>query len=424
MSLHCWSFFELAISFNGLIFFTANAREISHQNPLSPSSCSLNFDVLRKLANVRSAFVDVPTRCHYVLQGMRLLRSHYLRTHNLFLPSSLSSQSCWVSYRSLISELIHGFDIESSYGYKQEWISHACMNVTVRSQFERLISESKLLDVRNHYGSEVAVKRFKNCSVGGDRTFVHEVEIVASVTHINRVTSRGYCTATDPLQGHQRMIVYDLMHNGSLYDHLFGSKLKRLSWPIRQKIALRTARGLACLHYESQPTIMHWDIKASNILLDEKFEPKLADFGLEKFNPKELTHLSTKVAGTLGYVAPEYALYGKLTQGSDVYSFGVVLLEILSGKKSVLLKDEWKTCLLTDWARSLVRKGRALEVIEENMPEPELPEVMEQYVLLAVLSCHPHLQARPNMEQIVKLLETNVAVPSGVQIASPQTNCR
>ncbi|THG14406.1 hypothetical protein TEA_014844 [Camellia sinensis var. sinensis] len=194
------------------------------------------------------------------------------------------------------------------------------------------------------------------------------------------------------------MIVYDFLHNGSLYDHLFGSKLKRLSWPIRQKITLRTTRKLVYLHYEVQPTIIHQDIKASNILLDETFEPKLADFGLAKFNPKEMMHLSTKVTGTLHYVA-------------------------LDGKKSLLLKDGWKTCLLIDWAWSLVRKGRALEVIEENMPEPELAEVMEQYVLLVVLSCHPYLQARPNMEQKVKLLETNVAVPSGVQIASPQTNC-
>ncbi|GMP40458.1 hypothetical protein CsSME_00010901 [Camellia sinensis var. sinensis] len=231
---------------------------------------------------------------------------------------------------------------------------------------------------------------------------------MASVTHINFVAFRGYCTATHPLQGHQRMIVYDFLHNRSLYDHLFGSKLKRLSWPIRQKITLRTTRKLVYLHYEAQPTIIHQDIKASNIFLDETFEPKLADFGLAKFNPKEMMHLSTKVTGTLHYVALQYALYGKLTQGSD---------------KLLLLKDGWKTFLLIDWAWSLVRKGRAREVIEENMPEPELAEVMEQYVLLVVLSCHPYLQARPNMEQKVKLLETNVAVPSGVQIASPQTNC-
>ncbi|KAL0435799.1 UNVERIFIED_CONTAM: putative LRR receptor-like serine/threonine-protein kinase RKF3 [Sesamum radiatum] len=185
-------------------------------------------------------------------------------------------------------------------------------------------------------GSEVALKRFKNCSAAGDASFTHEVEVIASVRHVNLVALRGYCTATTPLEGHQRIIVCDLMKNGSLHDHLFGVMGKKLSWPTRQKIALGTARGLAYLHYGAQPAIIHRDIKASNILLDEKFEPKVADFGLAKFTPEGMTHLSTRVAGTMGYVAPEYALYGQLTERSDVYSFGVVLLELLSGKKPLL----------------------------------------------------------------------------------------
>ena len=152
-----------------------------------------------------------------------------------------------------------------------------------------------------------------------------------------------------PLEGHQRIIVCDFMPNGSLYDLLFGSEMKKLSWPIQQKIANGTACGLAYLHYGAQLAIIHREIKASNILLDEAFEPKLADFGFAKFNVEGMTHLSTRVAGTLGYVAPEYALYGKLTEGIDVYSFGVVLLEILSGKKA-LETNEGKAYLLTDWA--------------------------------------------------------------------------
>ncbi|KAE8665452.1 putative LRR receptor-like serine/threonine-protein kinase RKF3 [Hibiscus syriacus] len=260
-------------------------------------------------------------------------------------------------------------------------------------------------------GSEVALKRFKNCSAAGDANFTHEVEVIASVRHVNLVALRGYCTATTTLEGHQRIIVCDLMKNGSLYDHLFGSMEKKLSWPVRLKIALGTARGLAYLHYGAQPSIIHRDIKASNILLDDKFEAKVADFGLAKFTPEGMTHLSTRVAGTMGYVAPEYALYGQLTERSDVYSFGVVLLELLSGKKALVTDDDNQPSLLADWAWSLVKAERALDVIEDGMPELGPPEVLEKYVLVAVLCSHPELQCRPTMDQVVKMLETDTSVP-------------
>ncbi|XP_057438836.1 probable LRR receptor-like serine/threonine-protein kinase RKF3 [Lotus japonicus] len=263
-------------------------------------------------------------------------------------------------------------------------------------------------------GSQVALKRFKNCSVSGDASFTHEVEVIASVRHVNLVALRGYCTATTNMEGHQRIIVTDLMENGSLYDHLFGSAKKKLSWPIRQKIALGTAKGLSYLHYGAQPSIIHRDIKASNILLDEKFEAKVADFGLAKFNPEGMTHMSTRVAGTMGYVAPEYALYGQLTERTDVFSFGVVLLELLSGKKALQSNDEGQPTALTDLAWSLVRNGAALDVIEDGLPEPGSPQVLEKYVLVAVLCSHPQLYARPTMDQVVKMLETedSVSVPS------------
>ncbi|KHN45388.1 Putative LRR receptor-like serine/threonine-protein kinase RKF3 [Glycine soja] len=255
-------------------------------------------------------------------------------------------------------------------------------------------------------GTRVALKRFKNCSVAGDASFTHEVEVIASVRHVNLVALRGYCTATTNLEGHQRIIVTDLMENGSLCDHLFGSAKKKLSWSIRQKIAFGTARGLAYLHYGAQPSIIHRDIKSSNILLDHNFEAKVADFGLAKFNPEGMTHMSTRVAGTKGYVAPEYALYGQLTERSDVFSFGVVLLELLSGKKALHVDNDGQPSALTDFAWSLVRNGKALDVIEDGMPELGPIEVLEKYVLVAVLCCHPQLYARPTMDQVVKMLET------------------
>ncbi|CAH8354895.1 unnamed protein product [Eruca vesicaria subsp. sativa] len=274
-------------------------------------------------------------------------------------------------------------------------------------------------------GTEVAFKRFKNCSAGGDANFAHEVEVIASIRHVNLLALRGYCTATTPYEGHQRIIVCDLVSNGSLHDHLFGELETHLAWPLRQRIALGMARGLAYLHYGAQPSIIHRDIKASNILLDERFEAKVADFGLAKFNPEGMTHMSTRVAGTMGYVAPEYALYGQLTEKSDVYSFGVVLLELLSGRKAIVTDEEGQPVSVADWAWALVREGQTLDVVEDGMPEKGTPEVMEKYVLIAVLCSHPQLHARPTMDQVVKMLESNeFTVISIPQRPIPLVACR
>ncbi|CAF2122927.1 hypothetical protein BRARA_C01826 [Brassica rapa] len=274
-------------------------------------------------------------------------------------------------------------------------------------------------------GTEVAFKRFKNCSANGDANFAHEVEVIASIRHVNLLALRGYCTATTAYEGHQRIIVCDLVSNGSLHDHLFGDSETHLPWPLRQRIALGMARGLAYLHYGAQPSIIHRDIKASNILLDERFEAKVADFGLAKFNPEGMTHMSTRVAGTMGYVAPEYALYGQLTEKSDVYSFGVVLLELLSGRKAIVTDEEGQPVSVADWAWALVREGQTLDVVEDGMPEKGSPEVLEKYVLIAVLCSHPQLHARPTMDQVVKMLESNeFTVISIPQRPIPLVACR
>ncbi|XVF42046.1 hypothetical protein PTKIN_Ptkin01aG0328700 [Pterospermum kingtungense] len=572
----------------------AYSQKISNET-LVKGSCPLNFDILQKLLNdpARPAFADINARCQDIQEGLHLVQSVYLKLKGYFVPPPTTSEACWESYQKLIGEFVNDFDVQTSCGYHAKLITDTCMNITSRAQFERLVPDTELKNLRNYCalgldnrfvcgmctskllrlrkfyldgindtagnisacsgyprmytaafvnqfgltdietakclfslrfkpekpssephqsviagvtvgsvvgllgafsailfllmrrrkrnnkekskpvmekneivvdetslvfgfglysrstglmkfkikeiksatrnfsreniigmggygnvykgtlldGSEVAIKRFKNCSVSGDANFLHEVEVIASVKHVNLVALRGFCTATVPLEGHQRIIVCDLIHNGSLYDHLFGSTKKKLSWPIRQKIALGTARGLAYLHHGLHPAIIHRDIKASNILLDESFEPKVADFGFAKIKSEGITHLSTRVAGTLGYIAPEYALYGKLTEKSDVYSFGVVLLELLTGKHA-FVNNEGKIFRLTDWVWELVEQGRALDVIEQDMPEIGLPEVMEQYVLTAVLCCHPLLHGRPTTDQIVKILETGFSVPS------------
>ncbi|KAH9800686.1 proline-rich receptor-like protein kinase PERK1 [Citrus sinensis] len=166
-------------------------------------------------------------------------------------------------------------------------------------------------------GKEVAIKQLKAGSGQGEREFQAEVEIISRVHHKHLVSLVGYYTA-----GSQRMLVYEFVTSNTLEFHLHGKGRPTMDWPTRLKIALGFAKGLAYLHEDCHPKIIHRDIKAANILLDFKFEAKVADFGLAKIASDVYTHVSTRVMGTFGYLAPEYASSGKLTEKSDVFSFG------------------------------------------------------------------------------------------------------
>ncbi|XP_077225742.1 cold-responsive protein kinase 1-like isoform X2 [Tasmannia lanceolata] len=180
-------------------------------------------------------------------------------------------------------------------------------------------------------GTQVAVKLLSTESNQGINDFLTEIDIITNVRHPNLVELIGCC-----FQGDNRALVYEYVENGSLHRALLGSKSKMiiLDWDRRSNICMGTANGLAFLHEELDPHIVHRDIKASNILLDKNLAPKIGDFGLAKLFPDNVTHLSTRIAGTLGYLAPEYALRGQLTTKADIYSFGVLLLEIVSGRSS------------------------------------------------------------------------------------------
>lgn len=261
-------------------------------------------------------------------------------------------------------------------------------------------------------GTEIAVKRFKNCSPAGDDEFFHEIEMISTVKHRNLVPLRGCCVDKTDLAGHQRIIVYDYMPNGNLSDHLFSRKTD-MDWPRRQNIAIGIVRGLAYLHQEIQPAIIHRDIKPSNVLLDANWNARVADFGLAKFTPEGATHVSTRVAGTHGYVAPEYVLYGQLTEKSDVYSLGIVLLELFTGKKNFdVTKNPEDSILVTDWAWSLIKQGRVEDVIDPNMHNLGPPDVVERFILLALLCSHPQVPFRPTMDQVLKIMENDRPLPS------------
>uniref|UniRef100_A0A453NG00 Protein kinase domain-containing protein n=1 Tax=Aegilops tauschii subsp. strangulata TaxID=200361 RepID=A0A453NG00_AEGTS len=154
---------------------------------------------------------------------------------------------------------------------------------------------------------------------------------ISNISHGNLVSLYGYC-----VEGNQRILVYNYLENNSLAQTLLGSGRSNIqfNWRSRVNICLGIARGLAYLHDDVNPHIVHRDIKASNILLDKDLTPKISDFGLAKLLPPNASHISTRVAGTLGYLAPEYAIRGQVTRKSDVYSFGVLLLEIVSGRSN------------------------------------------------------------------------------------------
>ncbi|KAG4995893.1 hypothetical protein JHK85_027332 [Glycine max] len=455
-------------------------------------TCPLNFTILGR---TKPTSFDT-SRCQVISQALRLVQSDYLRRSGFFLPPLNASDTCWTHFQSYVNNFDQTYNITTSCGFKTSWISQGCNNVTTKQDFESLVPQSALQNMRNNCnqslennspcalcttsfstlpplgdsvgnltyctkyasiyaaafanrfgpsdpgtakclfslqfssnnnnnssssskrkkvviavvsvvgvlvvlllvlgvwvyckledkvagdkdvrvaeiglvsgldsmeqsttlirftfddikkatknfsrdnivgrggygnvykgllpdGSEVAFKRFKNCSASGDASFTHEVEVIASVRHVNLVALRGYCSVTTRLEGYQRIIVCDMVKNGSLHDHLFGSN-----------------------------------------------------------------------------------------ERSDVFSFGVVLLELLSGRKALQMNNDGQPSSLTDWAWSLVRTGKALDVIEDGMPQSGSEHVLEKYVLIAVLCSHPQLYARPTMDQVVKMMETDESVPS------------
>lgn len=260
-------------------------------------------------------------------------------------------------------------------------------------------------------GRPIAIKRFRNCTPEGDADFLNEVEVISKVRHRNLVVLKGCCVASSSSEGHQRMLVYDFMHHGSLADYLRKRSNPVLEWPERRKIGIGVARGLAYLHSEVVPRILHRDIKASNILLDEHFNARVADFGLAKLAPEDESHFTTHVAGTHGYLAPEYALYGQLTEKSDVYSFGVCLLELLSGRPALAAADNLQMTLVTDWAWLLAKEGRVMDIVEESIRNKGPQDVMQRFVMVGILCAHLLVAFRPTMTEALRMLEGDCDIP-------------
>ncbi|KAL3631895.1 Proline-rich receptor-like protein kinase perk1 [Castilleja foliolosa] len=256
-------------------------------------------------------------------------------------------------------------------------------------------------------GKVVAIKQLKVGSSQGEREFQAEVETISRVNHKHLVSLFGHC-----ISGIQRLLVYEYVSNRTLESHLHGKGRPPVSWATRMKIALGSAKGLAYLHEDCQPKIIHRDIKSSNILLDENFEAKVADFGLARLYSETDTHVSTRVMGTFGYLAPEYALTGKLTYKSDVFSFGVVLLELITGRRPIDRSQNYLDDNIIDWARPLLTQ--ALE--DNNFDSVADPKLQKDYnsiemtrMVTCASVCVRHLaRRRPRMSQIILALKGNL----------------
>jgi serine/threonine protein kinase len=253
-------------------------------------------------------------------------------------------------------------------------------------------------------GTCVAVKCLSIESKQGTNEFLTEINVISNIRHPNLVQLIGCC-----VEGSNRILVYEYMEKNSLSSVLLAKNSKRaeLDWKKRANICMGTASGLAFLHNEAEPPVVHRDIKASNILLNENFHPKIGDFGLAKLFPDNVTHLSTRVAGTVGYLAPEYALLGQLTKKADVYSFGVLILEIISGRSSSRAVFSNELFVLVEWTWKLREENRLLEIVDPELAEYPADEVT-RFIKVALFCTQASSSKRPNMRQVVKMLTEEV----------------
>ncbi|XP_020677735.1 PTI1-like tyrosine-protein kinase At3g15890 isoform X1 [Dendrobium catenatum] len=258
---------------------------------------------------------------------------------------------------------------------------------------------------RTPAGGEIAVKRLKAMSPKAEMEFAVEVEVLGRVRHKNLLSLRGYFAG-----GEERLIVYDYMPNRSLLGHLHGRRSYDylLDWRTRLRIALGSASGIAYLHHEASPHIIHRDIKASNVLLDAKFRPKVADFGFAKLIPDGVSHLTTRVKGTLGYLAPEYAMWGKVSESCDVYSFGILLLEIVSARRPIEKLPGGAKRDIVQWALPLAESGKWDQIADPRLNGRFDPAQLRNCVIVAIKCTDGCPENRPDMREVVRLLRAGI----------------
>ncbi|XP_044472780.1 cold-responsive protein kinase 1-like isoform X2 [Mangifera indica] len=266
-------------------------------------------------------------------------------------------------------------------------------------------------------GKLAAIKVLSAESRQGAKEFVTEIEVISEIEHENLVKLYGCC-----VEKNHRILVYNYLENNSLAQTLLGvghsQSNIQFSWRTRAKICIGVARGLAFLHEDVQPHIIHRDIKASNILLDKDLTPKISDFGLAKLIPPNITHVSTRVAGTIGYLAPEYAIRGQLTRKADIYSFGVLVVEIVSGRcnKNAQLPAEEQ--YLLEWAWDLYERRELVGLVDTALNGDFDTEQACLFLKIALLCTQDTPKLRPSMSSVVKMLTGKKGI-NKIEITKP-----
>ncbi|KAF8406301.1 hypothetical protein HHK36_008386 [Tetracentron sinense] len=273
--------------------------------------------------------------------------------------------------------------------------------------------------------SQVAVKNLLNNRGQAEKEFKVEVEAIGRVRHKNLVRLLGYCAEgahrnrlncnvfnrfTDQLAWVcVRMLVYEFVDNGNLEQWLHGDvgPYSPLTWEIRMNIILGTAKGLTYLHEGLEPKVVHRDVKSSNILLDKQWNPKVSDFGLAKLLGSERSYITTRVMGTFGYVAPEYASTGMLNEKSDVYSFGILIMEIISGRNPVDYSRPPGEVNLVEWLKTMVTNKNTDGVLDSKIPEKPSLKALKRALLVALRCVDPNAQKRPKMGHVIHMLEVD-----------------